>query len=115
MLGGKHLYKDDINFGFHPAFMRVGEDVNIALLPLEKGAKPIKNHNGAHFAMTISKIDDFNCLKASLRKLLKEFNVNNDVDHSHNDVDFKDYGRQLSLFFSDPDNNILEFTHWVNK
>ena len=29
-------------------------------------------------------------------------------------VDEQDYGLQLSLFFADPDNNMLEITAWVN-
>ncbi|OQR87682.1 hypothetical protein ACHHYP_08194 [Achlya hypogyna] len=107
VLGATHLYKDDPNFGEDPAFLKVGS-AQIALLPLAATHKPIEDHNGAHFALSCSSTTDFERIKASLGGDLKEIGANDEVD-------FQDYGRQLSLFFSDLDGNIVEITHWKRK
>ncbi|KDO34093.1 hypothetical protein SPRG_01367 [Saprolegnia parasitica CBS 223.65] len=104
VLGARHLYKDDPNFGVDPAFLQIGS-AQVALLPLAAGQTQIRDHNGAHFAMTCKDANDFATIKASLSSDLAAHGTN-----AH--VQFEDYGRQLSLFFSDLDDNILEITHW---
>ncbi|EQC30995.1 hypothetical protein SDRG_11183 [Saprolegnia diclina VS20] len=104
VLGAVHLYKDDPNFGQDPAFLRIGA-AQVALLPLAVGQAQIRDHNGAHFAMTCKDAVDFATIKASLSSDLAAHGTNAEVQ-------YEDYGRQLSLFFSDLDDNILEITHW---
>ncbi|ETV64883.1 hypothetical protein H257_18311 [Aphanomyces astaci] len=105
LLGAEHLYKDDKDFGFDPAFLRVGS-AQVALLPLEPTQAPIQDHNGAHFAITCTDEADFLAIKASLSDDLKR------AGGPIAAVDFFDYGRQWSLFFHDLDRNVVEVTHW---
>ncbi|RHY63625.1 hypothetical protein DYB30_009363 [Aphanomyces astaci] len=86
LLGAEHLYKDDKDFGFDPAFLRVGS-AQVALLPLEPTQAPIQDHNGAHFAITCTDEADFLAIKASLSDDLKR------AGGPIAAVDFFDYGR----------------------
>ncbi|KAF0685647.1 Aste57867_22483 [Aphanomyces stellatus] len=105
LLGAEHLFKDDKHFGFDPAFLRVGQ-AQIALLPIDTASQtPIRDHNGAHFALSCVDEVDFLAIKDSLGGDLKDAGVTIPVE-------FYDYGRQWSLFFHDLDSNIVEITHW---
>jgi catechol 2,3-dioxygenase-like lactoylglutathione lyase family enzyme len=107
VLGLKHEYKDHPSFGTDPAFMQAGS-ARIALLPLADGQVPISNHNGAHFAFNVDE-EEWLQIREKLPTLLLEHRVSS----AHNVVvDEEDYGLQLSLFFEDPDKNILEVTTW---
>ncbi|OQS00245.1 hypothetical protein THRCLA_06112 [Thraustotheca clavata] len=93
LFGAKQLYKDDENFGDDPAFMKVGS-VQIALLPLDPGQIPIKDHNGAHFAISCHEFPAFELIKESLSSDLKRLGSNPHVQ-------YEDYGRQskVSIWF----------------
>lgn len=110
VVGLNHIHKDHPCFGSDPAFL-ASEDgaVSVALLPLSPTRKPIRDHRGAHFAIRVD-ADDFNRARLVLPALLVEERREDEV-HSV-DVDEQDYGLQRSLFFSDPDANILEYTFW---
>lgn len=111
ILGVTHKYNDTPNFYPYdldsPAFLQKN-DVKIALLPLHKNQSPIKDHKGAHIAFNTNKIE-FSKAKEKLPGLLIQFQVHADQSI---EVEECDYGIQKSLFFADPDNNILEVTTW---
>ena len=115
VLSMHHLHADHPSFGKDPAFMRTATGgANVALLPLSEGVAPIRNHNGAHFALTISS-DDFDDVAAELPKLLERYRMGGEDGAVHSvEVDEQDYGLQRSLFFEDPDRNIVELTCWRN-
>jgi len=73
----------------------------------------IKDHRGAHiaFGVTSPVFDDMaHQGSGGLRDKLK----NNVIYEGQNiEVDEQDYGVQKSLFFHDPDDNVLELTKWV--
>ena len=102
VLDFEHKYKNAESFGKEPAFLQNG-DAKIALLPLTSSQIPIRNHNGAHFAFNVNR-EEFDRMRVELPKRLGE----------SQEVEEQDYGLQLSLFFSDPDNNILEITTWLD-
>ncbi|ETW06179.1 hypothetical protein H310_03755 [Aphanomyces invadans] len=108
LLGAEHMYKHDKNFGYNPAFLRVGS-AQVALLPLEPTQTPIRDHNGAHFAITCADEADFLEIKGRLPDDLKR------AGGPNVSVDFFDYDRQWSLFFHDLDNNIVEIAHWRKR
>ena len=109
VLNMRHEFKDHPSFGSNPAFMRSG-NACLALLPLHPQDTQIRYHNGAHVAFTVTK-DEFNAARLKLPGLLEA----NKVEGSQ-DVDIleEDYGIQKSIFFKDPDDNILELTYWVD-
>ena len=93
--------------------MRAGGDesaVCIALLPLSSAQTAIPQHNGAHTAFGVDK-PTFRAWQAALPALLQAHRCGAEQAVS---IDEHDYGMQLSLFFADPDNNILEITTWVD-
>jgi catechol 2,3-dioxygenase-like lactoylglutathione lyase family enzyme len=99
-----------------PAFLcggGAGDPVKVALLPLADPSKRIRDHHGAHMAFGVSK-DEWERardeLPALLREALPESGGGGAVGSTA--VEEADYGLQWSLFFSDPDNNILEVTTW---
>lgn len=110
VLGLRHEYKDDPSFGKDPAFLRIGS-VSVAILPLDGEQSPVKDHNGAHFAIGVNR-DQFFHIRAALPDLLVRFA---ECDEQDTSIDEQDYGLQLSLFFSDPDRNIVEITTWVDR
>ena len=107
----QHLYRDTPNFYPRclesPAFLRVNDKVNIALLPVDAGDR-IVDHRGAHVAFRVSDVD-FSEARGTLGARLEQNRINDSQDVG---VDFQDYGIQQSLFFHDPDGNVLELTRW---
>ena len=65
----------------------------------------IRDHNGAHFAITLSAAE-FEKARDVLPGLLK-LGGGNDLD-----VEYHDYDLQKSSFFKDLDCNIIELTTW---
>ena len=108
----QHLHADHPSFGKDPAFMRTASgDVSVALLPLATNVQPIRDHRGAHFALTVAP-DDFDAVAAELPERL--LSARTGTDHSVA-VDVQDYGLQRSMFFEDPDRNIIELTCWPSN
>mmetsp|Transcript_6216 Transcript_6216/g.9801 ORF Transcript_6216/g.9801 Transcript_6216/m.9801 type:complete len:151 (+) Transcript_6216:307-759(+) len=81
-----------------PAFMERG-GAKVALLPVQQG---YRERLGDHFALTVSR-EEFKRAQRDLGKLI-----------GTEDIEQADYGRQLSLFFKDPDGNVVELTTWVS-
>ena len=98
-----------------PAFLvpinRNGSGVQsgVALLPLSDPSKVIHDHNGAHFALRVGKEEFARASAGALRTLLEEHQAN---PSQSLDVEQCDYGIQRSLFFHDPDANIVELASW---
>ena len=114
VLGLRHVAKDLPHFyptdPEAPAFMQTESGSGVALLPLAQGRTLIKDHRGAHFALTISEERVFLSLRhGGLHELLKKHRSS--IAQSCN-VDYQDYGIQQSLFFQDPDANIVELAYW---
>ena len=82
----------------------------IALLQIQEGQAPLKDHNGAHTAFKVSRLE-FDKFRMKLPGLLKE----NKGPQQKCEIIEEDYGLQLSLFFKDPDCNELEVTTWVER
>ena len=80
----------------------------IALLPIPAGGgAPITNHRGAHFA-----VNSCGASFAEWRRRLPGLLEEHQSGRSDGEVDYQDYGLQRSLFFADPDRNIVEITTW---
>jgi hypothetical protein len=84
----------------------------IAIAPLEhdhttqfKGRKQF----GEHFALSVSR-EEFRRAEKDLSTLL----LQNSPPNHNIEIEACDYGHQLSLFFHDLDNNIVELTTWVD-
>ena len=98
-----------------PAFLTAGDKEDqsgnggVALLPLENPAQKIADHQGAHFALRIDQDEFLRASCGALRETLEEHRV-----HDTQSIEVKefDYGIQRSLFFSDPDGNIIELASW---
>eukprot|EP00854_Cymbomonas_tetramitiformis_P001723 gene1723-2384_t len=132
VLGLTHELRDDPDFGITPAFLRApgSQMCAVALWPLEKGKRSVRDanagrypHNGAHFALRLTR-EDWDARRLQLPKLLHEnlahtsqkFGLRNrNLDHDSCLVTAHDYGLQLSLFFMDPDQNMIELTTWVAR
>jgi catechol 2,3-dioxygenase-like lactoylglutathione lyase family enzyme len=120
VLGLSHEFADDPSFGTSPAFLRSG-GAAVALLPLAEGdkGKIITDHRGAHFALNVD-LDEFHRFRAILPSLLEDNTIvtagtRGGGGGGNVSIDAQDYGLQLSLFFSDPDNNIVEVTTWTDR
>jgi len=114
VLNFKHIHQDQPHFYptctlGSPAFL-TSSSINLALLPVSLSSR-IPNHNGAHLAFTLPP-SLFTFAKTTLPALLAEHKP---AAHHDVSVDFQDYGIQHSLFFRDPDDNILELTCWTNE
>jgi catechol 2,3-dioxygenase-like lactoylglutathione lyase family enzyme len=110
VLGLRHHFKDHSCFGKDPAFLQAGS-ARIALLPLSAQQTPIADHNGAHFAFNVDK-EQWMSIREQLPALLLAHQVSSAQSV---EVDEQDYGLQLSLFFEDPDRNIMEVTTWKEE
>ena len=103
----RHFYPTDPEA---PAFMQTDSGSGVALLPLAKGRKLINDHRGAHFALNIPEEREFLSLRhGGLQELLTKHR-SGIAQSCH--VDYQDYGIQQSLFFQDPDANIVELAYW---
>jgi catechol 2,3-dioxygenase-like lactoylglutathione lyase family enzyme len=91
-----------------PAFLRSGS-AQLALLPLPRAVAPVADHNGAHVAFGLGRAA-WKDARGTLPGLLRQHRTH--AGHSVA-VEEADYGLQLSLFFDDPDRNVLELTTWV--
>ena len=91
-----------------PAFLSVGS-AQLALLPLAPPTLPVADHNGAHVAFGLANVD-----WEEARNSLPGVLATHRVDETQSvEVEEADYGWQLSLFFEDPDKNVLELTTWI--
>ena len=114
VLGLRHVAKDLRHFyptdPEAPAFLQTEFGDGVALLPLAKDRRMINDHLGAHFALNVPEEETFLSLRdGGLHELLKEHCTGS----SHScEVDYQDYGIQQSLFFNDPDANIVELAYW---
>jgi predicted nicotinamide N-methyase/catechol 2,3-dioxygenase-like lactoylglutathione lyase family enzyme len=81
----------------------------VALYELPLNVYPVKNHNGAHFALRVDATTFAFAKHGGLSSLLRNNNNNNNNNTS---VEYHNYGIQKSLFFHDPDNNVVELTLW---
>ena len=91
-----------------PAFLASADGAAIALLPLGPTTPPIADHRGAHLALNVTRTE-WDRARTALPALLETHRVHEAQSLA---VEEADYGLQRSLFFSDPDNNILELTTW---
>lgn len=110
VLGFTHRFREERAFGMDPAFLTNGQ-AKIALLPLRPGQSPIQDHRGAHVAFGVNR-EEFDHIRQKLPQRLREHAVSRDQSVH---VEEQDYELQLSLFFSDPDRNILEITTWIDR
>jgi catechol 2,3-dioxygenase-like lactoylglutathione lyase family enzyme len=94
-----------------PAFMGIPDHpgTGIALLPSQE--RLIADHRGAHFALRVS-ADTFAEAHGgeALKRRLVKFQAH---PEQSTDIEFWDYGIQHSLFFCDPDGNVVELTTWA--
>ena len=115
VLGMEHTFTNADNFyptcRYSPAFLKQG-GAKIAIAPLEhdhttqfKGRKQF----GEHFALSVSR-EEFRRAEKDLSTLL----LQNSPPNHNIEIEACDYGHQLSLFFHDLDNNIVELTTWVD-
>jgi len=111
VLGLALQHADHPAFGKDPAFMEGEGGARVALLPLPRGASPVADHKGAHFALGVAALADFEAVAAELPAALAAHRA---CAAQSIEVDEQDYGLQRSLFFADPDSNIVEITCWVH-
>ena len=110
VLGLSLRHADHPAFGKDPAFLANSAGACVALLPLAHPMRPIADHGGAHFALRVPDTAAFKAAAAALPAALTEHRVSAEQSV---EVDEQDYGLQRSLFFADPDNNIVEITCWM--
>jgi len=116
VLGMEHKFTDAAHFyptcSESPAFMQQGS-AKIAITPLDSqqlSSTFMKRRKyGEHFALAVSR-EEFSRAERELPALLK---LHAPPGHSV-DIEACDYGHQLSLFFSDIDENVVELTTWVD-
>lgn len=91
-----------------PAFLSPG----LALFPLSTSTSPIRDHKGAHFALSVDASTFSRAKNGGLQALLHQHRR-----HSRQStfVEYEDYGIQKSLFFKDPDANVIELTLWGDE
>ena len=106
-----HFYP---NCASAPAFLTPDDDDDesgggVALLQLDDPTRRISDHRGAHFALRVDQAEFLRAAQGSLKSMLEEHRV-----HSQQSIGIEqfDYGIQRSLFFSDPDGNIVELASW---
>ena len=125
VLGLRHSYKSEPHFfpsdASSPAFLSFPATSSastastscnnptggVALLPLSHSSKPIQDHLGAHFAVRVDEAE-FRRARNCLKDVLREVDATQEAS-----VEYQDYGIQKSLFFRDPDKNIVEIACWV--
>lgn len=128
VLGMKHTYTTADHFyptcPESPAFLQHGK-AKIAIAPLLVGQSSCdttsslfqkRRQFGEHFALTVSR-EEFKRAEEVLPLLLKQHSPSNcqdDDTEMEMEIEACDYGHQLSLFFPDLDNNIVELTTWVD-
>ena len=102
-----HIFKDDPQFNGDIAMIGNGE-AQVALLKLPETVTPLSGsrEQKGHTAFKVS-VESFWEYHTALPRLLQSHRV-----HSGQSIDFEeaDYGRQLSLFFYDPDANEVGWT-----
>lgn len=93
-----------------PAFLTPDDESSgVALLQLDDPAQRILDHRGAHFALRVDQAEFLRAAQGSLKSMLEEHRVHHEQSI---DVEECDYGIQRSLFFSDPDGNVVELASW---
>lgn len=95
-----------------PAFLTPDGDERgggVALLQLDDPTRRISDHRGAHFALRVDQAEFSRAAQGSLKSMLEEHRVHSEQSIS---IEEFDYGIQRSLFFSDPDGNIVELASW---
>jgi catechol 2,3-dioxygenase-like lactoylglutathione lyase family enzyme len=113
VLGMKHKFSTEPHFWPQcpnsPAFMQSGS-ARVAILPVDKSVMTRKRRQfGDHFALQVTR-DELHRAQRVLPDILKT-NSESDTNIS---IEEADYGHQLSLFFHDLDNNVVELTTWVS-
>ena len=71
-----------------------------------------REHRGAHFALRVTR-SEFE--QAQWGGLFDALEAERREGEDPSEVTFNNYGIQHSLFFSDPDRNVVELTHWPSK
>jgi catechol 2,3-dioxygenase-like lactoylglutathione lyase family enzyme len=119
VLGLRHVRRSEPHFypgcRDSPAFLTSrapgggggGPAVNLALLRVSEEDR-IPDHRGAHVAFTLP-LPGWERARGELPRLLAA----NGGGGGRLDVEECDYGVQRSLFFRDPDGNVLELATWL--
>jgi catechol 2,3-dioxygenase-like lactoylglutathione lyase family enzyme len=95
-----------------PAFLSPG----LAIYQLSSTTTPITNHNGAHFALKVNAETFAHAKNGGLSSLLLQHNPSTTTPSTSSiAVEYQDYGIQKSLFFYDPDHNMIELTLWEKE
>uniref|UniRef100_A0A7S2BL61 VOC domain-containing protein n=1 Tax=Alexandrium andersonii TaxID=327968 RepID=A0A7S2BL61_9DINO len=111
VLGMDHVLADDPAFNGDIAMAGVRGAPLLALLRLPENEAPLKGsrEQRGHFALRVGNAD-FERLRETLPALLQAYRAH---DGQSLWIEEQDYGRQLSLFFQDPDSNEIEVTTWL--
>lgn len=111
VLGMEHVLADDPMFNGDIAMAGVRGAPLVALLRLPENESPLagSREQRGHFALRISN-EDFTKLRGQLPTMLRTHRAH---DRQSLWIEEQDYGRQLSLFFEDPDGNEVEVTTWL--
>ena len=106
-----HIFTDDPEFNGDIAMIGNGE-AQVALLKLPDYVEPLKGgrEQKGHVAFKVS-VKHFWQFHETLPRLLPMHRGHPDQSV---EIEEADYGRQLSLFFVDPDGNEIEVTTWVD-
>ena len=111
VLNMEHIFADDPEFNGDIAMIGNG-DAQVALLRLPAFAAPLEGgrEQKGHTAFKVG-VEAFWEYHSRLPRLLATHRV-----HAGQSLEIEeaDYGRQLSLFFYDPDANEIEVTTWVD-